>query len=276
MTPPPPHLPPIIASYEREELFFIVKHGIKFTGMPGWPTQHRDDEVLAMVAFLLEMPKLDANAYRQLARGGTFSGVPGLPLPELPSAAHAVATNCANCHGKDGTGRGLGAFPKLAGQSHDYLQRALDAYAEGRRPSGAMAPIAAALSEPERSALAQYYSNLPPGTGSLPTHDRDAAASVEHGALIAEKGIPEQGVPSCRDCHGPSLHRRNPAYPKLAGQYTNYLIAQLELFQAGSRGGSTYSQIMSHVAGRLNREQMEHVAAYYSSLDPRAAEELTP
>src|SRR5690606_2513650 len=87
MTPPPPNLPRIIARYDNQELFFIVKHGIKFTGMPAWPTQQRDDEVWAMVAFLREMPKLDAPAYRELARGGAPPDTPGAPLPELPGAA---------------------------------------------------------------------------------------------------------------------------------------------------------------------------------------------
>lgn len=45
MTPPPPYLPPAIPRWEPEELFYIVKHGIKFTGMPAWPAQERDDEV---------------------------------------------------------------------------------------------------------------------------------------------------------------------------------------------------------------------------------------
>jgi cytochrome c553 len=270
MTPPPPHLPTVIASYDRGELFFIVKHGIKFTGMPGWPTQERDDEVWAMVAFLLEMPKLDADAYRDLARGGAAPSAPGLPLPELAGAARAVTASCANCHSGGGPGRGLGAFPNIAGQKQEYLRRALDAYAAGRRPSGAMGPIAAALSEQERSALAHYYATLPPGTvsSSTPGSDAAAAARVQRGALIAEVGIAEQGVPSCRDCHGPGPHPRNPAYPNLHGQYANYLLAQLELFKSGVRGGSAYSEIMSHVAGRLTRQQMEDVTAYYASLAP--------
>jgi hypothetical protein len=43
MTPSPPSLAPRIASWEPEELFYIVKHGIKFTGMPAWPSLVRDD-----------------------------------------------------------------------------------------------------------------------------------------------------------------------------------------------------------------------------------------
>src|SRR5690606_30483543 len=52
MTPPPPNLTRSISEWKPKELFYIVKHGVKFTGMPAWPSQVRDDEVWAMVAFL--------------------------------------------------------------------------------------------------------------------------------------------------------------------------------------------------------------------------------
>jgi cytochrome c553 len=80
MLPPPPDLSAKVRDYEPEELFYIVKHGIKFTGMPAWPTQQRDDEVGALVAFLVELPKLDRAAYRRLVHG------------EAAAAAGAAAT----------------------------------------------------------------------------------------------------------------------------------------------------------------------------------------
>jgi cytochrome c553 len=70
------------------------------------------------------------------------------------------------------------------------------------------------------------------------------------------------------DCHGPGPHRRNSAYPNLAGQYADYLVLQLELFKQDGRGGSAYAHIMRHVATRLGTEQMRDVAAYYASLSP--------
>src|SRR5688572_16749817 len=56
MTPAPPYLPPLVAEWQPRHLFYVVKHGVKFTGMPAWPTQNRDDEVWAMVAFLERLP----------------------------------------------------------------------------------------------------------------------------------------------------------------------------------------------------------------------------
>src|SRR5687767_11151058 len=92
MTPPPPALPEGLSRYTPEQLFTIVKHGIKFTGMPAWPVQERDDEVWAVVAFLRRMPDLDAAGYRRLAHGDA-DAVAGADPPR------AVADVCSRCHG---------------------------------------------------------------------------------------------------------------------------------------------------------------------------------
>ena len=110
--------------------------------------------------------------------------------------------------------------------------------------------------------MAAYYGGLesPPAPAAV-------AAADDAGARIAREGIPEQNVPSCSDCHGPGGEPRNPAYPRLAGQYEEYLVLQLELFAGGRRGGSRYAHIMQQVAPRLKPEQMREVARYYASLD---------
>jgi cytochrome c553/cytochrome c5 len=270
MTPRPPYLGPRVATYESEELFYIVKHGIKFTGMPAWPSAQRDDEVRAVVAFLSVLPRLDRDQYRRLVHGDAPTDEPGAALTALePQAPPAVAASCARCHGNDGQGRGSAAFPSLAGQSREYLQRALDAFARDRRQSGIMQPVAAGLGPEERFALAEYYSRLGPMIQRCAESPGDAD-ELERGRRIALDGAPDQGVPSCVDCHGPGQHRRNPAYPLLAGQYADYLVLQLELFQRGNRGGSAYAHLMGRVAARLNPAQMRDVARYYacaSSLD---------
>ena len=54
--------------------------------------------------------------------------------------------------------------------------------------------------------------------------------------------------------------------PRLAGQYADYILLQLELFAAGHRGGGPRAHLMDSVAPRMSREQMRDVAAYYASL----------
>jgi cytochrome c553 len=268
MTPHPPYLPPRIASWEPAELFYIVKHGVKFTGMPAWPTQQRDDEVWAMVAFLRTLPELDAEGYQRVVHGEAASrAVP--PLANLlrpEQVPQAVTASCARCHGEDGRGRGVGAFPKLAGQRPAYLFAALQAYARGERHSGTMGPIAAGLHPDEMHELALYYSSLRQLAPRL--QPQDVTPASERGKVIAERGISQQRVPACAACHGPGATRRNRFYPTLAGQYADYLVQQLELFHQGHRGGSAYAHLMRPVATRLTPQQMRDVAQYYASLPP--------
>jgi len=282
MLPHPPDLSVITLDFSAEELFFIVKHGLKFTGMPAWPVTGRDDEVWSMVAFLRVFPTLDIESYRELSRGETAPAIEdGDPqaLEDLvpPSAPPlAVAESCARCHGFRGGARGDGAFPRLDGHHRDYLYRPLEAYADHSRPSGIMGPIAAGLEPAAWAELADYYTRSVDRSGrevvraAATAKAQQSAATLEHGATIATLGVPERKIPACQECHGPEGPPRNPAYPSLAGQHAGYLELQLRLFRDGSRGGSSYAHLMQKVAPRLTEEQIEAVALYYASLVPPA------
>jgi cytochrome c553 len=269
MTPRPPYLPPRVPNWSPDELFYIVKHGIKFTGMPAWPAQQRDDEVWAMVAFLRRFPELSAEEYRRLATGRSVKNAgPSMASMDDPlirgDAPRAVSENCTRCHGVDGPG--MAAFPKLTGQRPAYLFAALRAFASGERHSGVMEPIAAALSLGDMRELALYYAGLPQMSPWIPPHQSPLA--VERGKVIATGGIRSQRVPACVACHGPGTTPRNPIYPDLAGQYAEYLVLQLMLFKNQHRGGSPYARLMQPVAARLKPEQIRDVALYYASLVP--------
>lgn len=286
-TPAPPPLSSTVREWDDAELFYIVKHGIKFTGMPAWPALERDDEVWAVVAFLRVLPDLDATSYDTLVAGtpttlrraaqapeptdtdttNTAAVVPLQALLPPETVPEAITESCGRCHGVDGLGRGTGAFPRLAGQRYPYLLNALRAYARGERHSGIMEPIATGLSPEQQRLLARYYADLP----AFVPPDRPIFPSIERGRLIAQHGIPEQRVPSCVDCHGPGHTPRNPAYPVLAGQYARYLVLQLELFKEDRRGGSPYARLMDPVTHWLTPEQMRDVAAYYQALPPLPA-----
>jgi cytochrome c553 len=262
MTPAPPYLPTHTSRWQNEELFYIVKHGIKFTGMPAWPALQRDDEVWAMVAFLRQFTTMEAEEYRQLVQGeaapsGEVALLPDLVGPE--NVRQALTTSCARCHGLDGLGREQSAFPKLAGQRLEYLNRSMQAYARGQRHSGMMEPLAAGLKQAEMYEVARYYASLPASAPSSPP-------AGERGKAIAQQGLPTQRVPACNACHGPDDTLRNTVYPKLAGQYADYLTLQLELFKQGKRGGTDYAHIMQRAAAGLTTEQMRAVAHYYAAL----------
>lgn len=260
MTPHPPPLGERVAAWSPRELFYIVRHGVKMTGMPAWPSAQREDEVWAVVAFLRRLPELDASAYEQLVRPGHSS------LAEMSAATASVdpppgivRSLCARCHGTDGYGRGVAAFPKLAGQREEYLRRALRGYAEGRRHSGIMTPLVAGLQAETVDAAARYYASREP---SPPPATVDAD-DVERGKRIAHDGVPALDIPPCSTCHG--RESVNDAYPRLHGQYREFLVQQLRLLQQRRRGGSEFVGIMHTFVDRLTDEQIRAVTAYFAA-----------
>jgi mono/diheme cytochrome c family protein len=63
--PRPPSLANAARHYTPGELFWIVKHGIRMTGMPAWG-EHSDDELWATVAFLQELVEMSPQDYAKL------------------------------------------------------------------------------------------------------------------------------------------------------------------------------------------------------------------
>jgi cytochrome c553 len=272
MTPPPPELRQLLSRWRPEELFSIVKHGIKFTGMPAWPAQQRDDEVWAMVAFLRRLPELDPSAYQQLVYGEGGAADGSAPIVAgANDAPRAVRGVCWRCHGVDGTGRDPGAFPSLAGQRAAYLENSLRAFRDSTRFSGVMGDIAAQLSDGLMREIAIYYERLPARDADATNVDASAA---ERGRTIATTGVPDRDIPACGECHGPTQAPKNPAYPKLSGQYVRYLTSQLTLLQERRRGGSPHVNLMHVFVDRLRPSVISDVAQSYSSLSGSAAPPL--
>ncbi|GLZ87832.1 hypothetical protein Pres01_38830 [Metapseudomonas resinovorans] len=64
--PAPPNLSQQGVAGDPAAAFWVIKHGIKATGMPAWGKSMGDEHIWGMVAFLQHLPKLDADGYRQL------------------------------------------------------------------------------------------------------------------------------------------------------------------------------------------------------------------
>jgi cytochrome c553 len=257
MLPSPPDLYHAASDYDAGELFTIVHHGLKYTGMPAWPAIERADEVWPVVAFLL-----------QVHREGTqvYDATLAERQEDQPGTGRVALENCVRCHGDGETGLIDDLVPRLEGQSADYLARSLTEYREGMRPSGMMQPIAHAMSDAEINELAEYYAELP---AAAPQGDASADA-LEAGRQIFETGVPAAGVPGCASCHMGA----NPQFPRLHGQPAAYLMGQLQLWRNGIRDTTGYGAIMASVGSRLSEEQAEAVSLYLSTLPlPRTNEE---
>lgn len=264
MTPSPPELRQRLARWTPAELFSIVKHGIKFTGMPAWPVQQRDDEVWAVVAFLRRMPELDAARYRRLAYGerDLADAAPDLPTHGETPPSRAVRDVCWRCHGANGMGRGPGAFPSLAGQRSEYLDASLRAFRNGTRLSGIMSEIAAKLTDGETQEIAAYYERLPSRRPEAVNDD----AAFERGRAIAQTGVADRDIPACVECHGPATRPKNRAYPKLTAQHRQYLVSQLVLLRERRRGGTSNIDLMHVFVNRLRDDEIRDVASYFGSV----------
>ena len=210
MEPEPPDLAKRLHNYGTKQLYWIVWNGIRYTGMPGWTGDHRQDEVWAMVAFLEKYRDLDGKDYDRLAYGEIEPhGVPGgrMSFGGLAGRLDKAMQNCARCHGKDGMGRD-GTAPKIAGQSQEYLLATLRGYASGKRSSGIMQPIAAPLSDDELKELASHIAGIrPTETGTATeTASQTGAATAQDGGTRRRRGRRDAGRDAGRDAarQGPS------------------------------------------------------------------------
>jgi len=64
--PKPPDLTKRIQA-SPQETFWVIKHGIKMSGMPAWGKTHDDASIWGLVAFLQKLPNLTFVQYRAFA-----------------------------------------------------------------------------------------------------------------------------------------------------------------------------------------------------------------
>lgn len=254
-TPPPPELTHAADSYDGRELFWIIKHGVKFTPMPAWPAQVRDDEVRRMAAFVQRLPRMSPADYRVLAYGS------GRIASRAAWSFETALADCERCHEENG--RGQPDIPVLAGQNAAYLLAALDAFASGRRPSAVMGAAAARVDRDVLKQLADHYAGLP----GLDRRADTVAAAVDADdprvARIIADGLPDRDLPACAQCHSPG---KRPHYPALTGQKAEYLAARLRRWRAGENvvEARKSTLTMPVIARRIPESMIEPLARHFA------------
>ena len=179
--------------------------------------------------------------------------------------AQSIASQvCAACHAADGNSVAA-ANPKIAGQIPEYLHKQLADFkargsAKPARESAIMNGMVANLSDADMKGLAAYYAGqaLKPAAAS----DKDLAAL---GQKLWRGGDAAQGVPACAGCHGPAGAGMPSQFPKLSGQFPEYVAAQLTAFREGKRANDA-NGVMRGVAARMNDRQIRAVAEYAAGL----------
>jgi cytochrome c553 len=79
------------------------------------------------------------------------------------AAGREKYVQCASCHGADGRSTVVPQYPKIGGQTAEYVVNALKAYRDGRRQgtyAAMMAAVAKQLSDADIANLAAYVESL--------------------------------------------------------------------------------------------------------------------
>ncbi len=175
------------------------------------------------------------------------------------TAGKAKSATCAACHNPDGNSVNP-QYPKLAGQSADYLLKQLQEYKSGARANPIMAGMVAPLSPQDMEDLAAYFSSQQIARAAADP----ALAPV--GEALFRGGDLNSGVPACAACHG-ATGAGNPAakFPALAGQHAEYAEIQLKAFRSMERANDA-GQMMRGIAVKLTDPQIKAVSSYVQGL----------
>lgn len=177
-----------------------------------------------------------------------------------PKAAESIVTQvCAACHGADGNSP-TAANPKIAGLNAEYINKQLADFKSGERKNAIMAGMVASLSPQDMLNLAAYFSAQQPKPGTA----KDQALALT-GQKIYRGGVLGAGVPACASCHGPEGNGIPVQFPRLAGQYSDYVYTQLNSFRLGTRANDG-AKMMRTIATKMTDGDMKAVAAYIQGL----------
>ena len=88
-----------------------------------------------------------------------------------------------------------------------------------------------------------------------------AALAVSAQAYAGDPAAGREKAKACAACHGEDGVSHAPDFPKLAGQYNDYLVRALKDYQSGARK----NPIMAAQAANLKPEDIADLAAYFSS-----------
>jgi cytochrome c553 len=198
-----------------------------------------------------------------LALTGAFTAAQAqtaAPAARLP--ADKLVAMCIGCHNLPGYQASfpeVHKVPAIAGQGAKYIASALNAYKKGDRKHPTMRGIAASLSDQDIADISVYYEQLGRSTTALPeTLATEPSSEVK--ALLA-KG-------ACVSCHGANFSKPLDAtYPKLAGQYSDYLYVALKSYQVdGNPHVGRNNAIMAGQAKQFSHAELKLLANYIGSL----------
>lgn len=214
----------------------------------------------------------DPNAYAELAK--THWGD--------AKAGAAKAGACAACHGLDGNATANPAlYPRIAGQSEQYVAKQLALFKSGMRTSGnaaLMIPYADALTPQDMRDLGAHFQAQHSGAGVA---DDTVIASGPYagkklyqvGEKLYRQGDSSRGIVACTACHGPDgTGNPGPAFPHIGGQQSWYAERRLTEYRTGTSPvkDDKLFGLMALETKNLSDEEIKGLATYLQGLHNRA------
>jgi mono/diheme cytochrome c family protein len=102
LAPSPPDLAEEGGEESAGELFWIVRNGIRMTGMPAFGVSHTDQQIWAIVALVKRLPKMSPAEYQALARE-VEAAESAAPVPGHSEAMGAGSAEGHHHHHEPGT-----------------------------------------------------------------------------------------------------------------------------------------------------------------------------
>lgn len=195
---------------------------------------------------------------------------PGIGAIGNPDIGQGKVAVCVACHGPDGNSL-ADMWPKLAGQSPDYIIKQLKDFKAARRADEQMSPQVANLAENDMPDIAAYFASQTIKSGEA---DKAWRAKGEQ-LYLKGKGRPVPAT-ACVGCHGPAgagnrdwnkTWSQIPVVlaPAIGGQHAAYLEKQLKAYRAGTRSNDP-ARVMRDIARGLSDEEIKALSSYVAGL----------
>ncbi len=188
------------------------------------------------------------------------------------SKGESLVATCAACHGSDGNSASA-LFPKIAGLGEKYLFKQLQDIKSGARSIPEMTGLLDNSSDQDLADMAAFFASKSiqlsgAKDSELMLNSGEKVQALALGEKVYRAGNHETNVPACSGCHSPRGLGNAPAgYPRLSGQYAEYIEKQLQNFKAGTRQNDGESRTMRSVAEHMSDAEIKAVAAYIAGLN---------
>jgi cytochrome c553 len=177
--------------------------------------------------------------------------------PDLNKGANLYAQVCVACHAADGNST-TPVNPKLAQQHPEYLVKQLKEFKSGKRDNAVMKGFASALSDEDMVNVAYWLAGQKAKTGFA--KDKNLVVAGER---IYRGGIADRQIAACAGCHSPNGAGIPAQYPRIAGQHSDYVSAQLKGFRSGARANNVH---MTQISAYMTDKEIAAVSDYVAGL----------